>query len=82
MRIGSEEAQSRGGDSPECLQVGLPPNPIEQRKPYIPPTLTELTPEAVTAELESSNKEQNDKLAEALRKLAGVARRQGEVTEP
>ena len=54
------------------------PNPIEKRKLYIPPTLTELTPEAVKAALESSSKEQNDKLAKALRKLAGVARRQGE----
>ena len=54
------------------------PNPIEKRKPYTPPTLTELTPEAVKAALESSSKEQNDKLAEALRKLADVARRQGE----
>ena len=54
------------------------PNPIEKRKPYTPPALTALTPEAVKAALESSSKE-NDKLAEALRKVAAVARRQGEV---
>ena len=50
----------------------------EKRKSYTPPALTELTPEAVTAALESSSRD-NDKLAEALRELASVARRQGEV---
>jgi hypothetical protein len=54
------------------------PDPIEKRKLYTPPTLTELTPAAVKAALESSSREQNEQLAEALRKLAGVARRQGE----
>ncbi len=58
---------------------GPSPNPIEKRKPYSPPTLTKLTPEAAKAALERLSKEQDDKLVEALRKLAGVARRQGEV---
>ena len=58
------------------------PNPSEKRKPYIPPTLTRLTPEAAKAALERLGKEQDDKLAEALRKLAGAACRRSEVTEP
>jgi hypothetical protein len=54
------------------------PHLTEKRRPYNPPALTELTPEAVTAALESSSKD-NDKLAEALRELASVARRPSEV---
>jgi hypothetical protein len=50
------------------------PNLIEKRKPYSPPRLTELTPEAAKAALERLGKEQDDK---ALRELAAVARRQG-----
>ena len=55
------------------------PNLIEKRKPYSPPRLKDLTPEAAKAALERLGKEQDDKLVEALRKLAAVARRQGEV---
>ena len=58
------------------------PNPIEKRKPYSPSTLIKLTLEAAKAALERLGKEQDDKLVEALRKLAGVARRQSEEPKP
>ena len=59
------------------FQAALPPFDREA-KTLSPPALTELTPEAVTAALERLSKE-NDKLAEALRELASVARRQDQV---
>lgn len=74
MRSGSAKTQYVEETRQNVCKLAFPQSDREAKTLY-PPALTELTPEAVKAALESSSKD-NDKLAEALRKLAGVARRQ------
>jgi len=55
------------------------PRVAKKRKPYSPPSLTKLTPEAAQAALESLGRRQVDERVAAAKKLAGASHSQGEV---